>query len=79
MRLKLALVAAFCLAFPLSASANLRTVNICQLPVHAQLRTVNICQTGPPLTQQVCLCEIRCGRPVIWYFPVPHVMCFPGP
>jgi hypothetical protein len=65
MRLKLALVAALCLAFPLSASAN--------------LRTENICQSGPPLTQQVCLCEIRCGRPVIWYFPVPHVMCFPGP
>ena len=53
MCLRLALVAAFCLAFPLSASAH--------------LRTANVCPKGPPLTRKVCLCEITCGRPVIWF------------
>jgi hypothetical protein len=42
MCLRLTLVAAFCLAFPLSASAH--------------LRTENACPKGPPLTRQVCLC-----------------------
>ena len=56
MRVRLALMAAFCLALPLSASAH--------------LRTEPVCPKGPPLTRQVCLCEVTCGITSHLAFPV---------
>jgi hypothetical protein len=62
MRLKLALVAAFCLAFPLSASANLRTENICQLVLHppAIKQHAHICEPKSSVNQVLHL-HSRCA------------------
>jgi hypothetical protein len=89
MRATLAVAVGFCLAYPLSAGAASSACTpgaqtTCAQAVNSDFsaarrhRTVRIlCPKSPPLTRQVCLCEVSGGDPAIWYFPPPpRVMCW---
>ena len=96
MRTTLAVAVGFCLAFPLSAGAASGACTpgaqaTCAQAVNSDFsaarrhRIVSICPPGPPLTRDVCLCEIHGGwpqtyRPIFCFGkPCPGVVvCWPG-
>jgi hypothetical protein len=96
MRATLAVAVGFCLAFPLSAGAASGACTpgaqaTCAQAVNSDFsaarrhRIVSICPPGPPLTRDVCLCEIHGGwpqtyRPIFCFGkPCPGVVvCWPG-
>jgi hypothetical protein len=88
MRATLAVAVGFCLAFPLSAGAASGACTpgvqaTCAQAINSDFsaarrhRTVgiNLCPSSPPLTRQVCLCEIHGGWPFISY----PLFCFGKP
>ena len=93
MRVMLAVAVAFALAFPLSAGASSSACTpgaqaTCAKVVNSDFSAARrhrapsriMCPISPPLTREVCLCEVSGGHPVIYNFPIgtPRVMCWAG-
>jgi|GEM_PF-1898217 hypothetical protein len=88
MRVILAVAAAFCLAFPLSAGAASGGAVNSDLSAARRHQTVGgfMCPTKFELTYQVCQCQVSGGYPTIYYpaclvgpqCPPAVVVCQPG-
>ena len=87
MRVILAVAAAFCLAFPLSAGAASSAVNS-DLSAARRHQAAGgfMCPTKFDVTYQVCQCQVSGGYPTIYYpaclvgpqCPPAVVVCQPG-